>query len=184
MSSLYTVSFPALRDADRDFIRRFRAAHDTKKSAVIDAHFTFVFGCETADGGENLTKLKYTNHVAAVASAFTKIQFCCRRATVDRDLESGAHLVFLVPDEGAAEMIQLHDELYTGPLASFLRKDLTYTPHMTVAAAAERKQAEDLCLEIYSRKLEITGTLETLTIGAVENGKFNTYSVKRLGRET
>ncbi len=44
--------------------------------------------------------------------------------------KSWDHWMLLTLREGREEMIQLHHTLYTGPLASFLRSDIEYIPHL------------------------------------------------------
>lgn len=44
--------------------------------------------------------------------------------------------LFLRVQEGRAEIARLHDALYTGLLAPYHRKDIPYTPHVTLGAFA------------------------------------------------
>jgi 2'-5' RNA ligase len=45
--------------------------------------------------------------------------------------------LFLLVEEGNAGIIRLHDELYTGLLTSYHRKDLAYVPHVTLGSFAD-----------------------------------------------
>ena len=49
-------------------------------------------------------------------------------ADEDRDTA----FVFLVPDEGHARISLLHDRLYRGRLAPYLRLDVPFTPHINI----------------------------------------------------
>ena len=45
---------------------------------------------------------------------------------------------------GADAMIEMHDRLYRGPLAEFLRPEFDYTPHITLAKTTQPNQFESL----------------------------------------
>ena len=65
-----------------------------------------------------------------------------------RDASDRLSHVFLVPDQGRAEIEDLHDRLYSGPLAGQLRRDIPFIPHVTVAAREHHEEAEDLAREL------------------------------------
>jgi len=53
--------------------------------------------------------------------------------------------MFLLLQKGNSEMIKLHNELYTGILEPFLRKDIEFIPHLAVGLFV--KKAEDYNLK-------------------------------------
>jgi 2'-5' RNA ligase len=162
----YTVAYPDLSKGDAEFIRGFRDAHDVPYRDVIGAHFTLVFGCGEIEESE------YLRHIEAVAAQFAPVAFCCRYAMLGADAEDGTAYVFLVPDEGNAAISRLHDELYRGPLAPYLRLDVPFTPHITIGTMEDRTQAKQLCDELNASGLEVVGQLKAVTLGKIEGGVF------------
>jgi len=133
---VYAVAFPAFADADRARISAIRERFDRLATKILP-HVTLVFATEVLDASG------LARHIAATVrpAAFE----CVFRATrVELDPFNGEYCVFLVPAEGAREIVALHDALYTGPLASELRKDLPYHPHVTIARCATEAEARSV----------------------------------------
>jgi 2'-5' RNA ligase len=175
MPRLFTVSYPEIPAEAGAFISAFRKRHDLKHRDVVEAHFTMVFGCDA------LGHTEYVNHVAAVSAASHPISFKCKYAMLGADDEDETAYVFLVPDEGYAAVSMLHDSLYTGPLLSRLRLDLPYIPHITIGTLSSRTEAKALCDELNRHGVSVEGSLRSLAVGAIENGKFKNLSVHTLG---
>jgi 2'-5' RNA ligase len=175
MPRLLTVCFPELSPRAEAFVTEFRQKHDAPRHERIQAHFTLVFGC-TALGLD-----EYTSHVAAVARMSKPISFSCKYAMLGNDDQSEIAYVFLVPDEGNAEISLLHDRLYTGLLRPHLRLDLPYIPHITIGTTTGREEAKQLCDELNRDGVSIQGSLLRLTVGHVEDGKFQNLSSHALG---
>jgi len=87
---------------------------------------------------------------AHVTASLTTAAFVCvfRHTRVELDALTGAHCVFLVADEGANEIVALHDALYTGPLASELRTDVPYIPHVTIARCPTADEAHRIAASV------------------------------------
>ena len=175
MQRLFTVSYPEISAESAALINAFRQSHDTRHRDIVEAHFTMVFGCAAIGLNE------YTSHVAYVAASSKSITFSCKYAMLGADDEDDTAYVFLVPDQGYAEVSLLHDRLYTGPLQAYLRLDLPYIPHITIGTLSSRTEAKALCDELNRQGLCIEGRLKALAVGAIEGGKFNNLSVHVLG---
>jgi 2'-5' RNA ligase len=112
------VIFPQIPTSDIDAIRkRFDPQYGR-----IAPHITLVFPTSASLPSEQLSE-----HLRQVAS--TWVPFPIRLHGIRR--ESVHWLVLDVP-EGADQIRALHDELYTGPLAGSMRRDIPYTPHLTL----------------------------------------------------
>ena len=122
MPPLYTLAYPLLSQADREFIDSYRSEHDAAFRDVVAPHFTMLFGCD------QIAESQYKEHVRSVAARSKPVSFVCRYAMVCNDVSNENFYVFLVPDEGYSALSLLHDELYRGPLAPFLRLDAPYVP--------------------------------------------------------
>ncbi len=175
MRTLYTISYPEISTEASAFIEAFRREHDLPYRDVVAPHFTMVFACAAMEEAD------YTHHVEAISGASIAISFSCRYAMLGADDSDKTAYVFLVPDEGYAAISMLHDRLYAGLLAPFLRLDLPYIPHITIGTMPDRRAAKALCDELNSRTLRIDGQLRELTVGALEDGKLHNLSSHRLG---
>jgi len=165
MPPLYTLAYPLLSHADRTFIDGFRSEHDSAFRDVVAPHFTMLFGCDQIPEDE------YKAHVRSVAARSSPIQFVCRYAMVCNDVSNENFYVFLVPDEGYSALSLLHDELYRGPLAPFLRLDAPYVPHVAVATSQDPQHIKHLCDTLNRRRLRIAGSVDALTMGSLIDGK-------------
>ena len=149
------VAFPEIEDGDRLWIESFRAEHDPAGDRIA-VHFTLVFPCEALPGLQP--------EIGLIARSTEQIEFAARRAEVVADTFGNGHHVFLVPDEGADRILALHDRLYAGTLRTHLREDVSFVPHMTIAAAGDRASALKLAGGINERGLTVRGTLRTLKL--------------------
>jgi 2'-5' RNA ligase len=161
---LYTLAYPVLDPRDKNMIDAFRTRYDLPYRDVVRPHFTMVFGiADMADSD-------YIQHVSAVAKTARRVSFDVCYAMLGADDESDIAHVFLVPDGGYGALSRLHDRLYSGHFASKLRLDIPYVPHITIGTLTDRRAAKALCDELNDRGLTISGAVESLTVGALENG--------------
>ncbi len=163
MRKLYTVAFPALGEEDARFIARVRAGHDRQVS-VLGPHFTLLFGCDAVD------EASYVDHVRTIAASTPAFSFTCFETEPDADEDRG--YIYLVPDLGRPELTSLHDRLYTGPMAPYLRRDKHFVAHMTIGHAADFAAAARLCDELDAEGINIAGSIDALVVGCVEHGRF------------
>jgi 2'-5' RNA ligase len=164
----YTVAFLDIAADDLRWIQRFREQHDPFY-ATLDPHFTLVFGIR------ELPEDLYLTHVAQVARLARPIDFTCRYAMVKADDPDDSVYIFLVPDEGNAQISRLHDHLYGGPFAPYLRLGSAYIPHITIASMKDIGHAQALCEKLNERPLCIAGHISTLTPGALRDGRFHPF---------
>lgn len=90
---------------------------------ITGAHVTLVFPFEADDIGE------INKHLEGILADWKKF-----KVSFTEFEKSWDNWLFLVPKNGTEkeELIRLHDELYTGPLAKELRTDLPYSPHFGI----------------------------------------------------
>ncbi len=105
-------------------LEAFRAAHDPQ-AARIAAHLTLVFPFASTLGS-----LQVAAHVRRVVARWPRIPV--RLEPVDT---IGGRFVVVRATRGRDAIVALHDRLYRGALAPFLRRDIPYDPHVTVALA-------------------------------------------------
>ena len=161
MRKLYTVAFPTLNEADARFVAGIRAKHD-RQSRMLGPHFTLLFACDAVE------EATYLEHVRAIAATTPAFLFESRDAEPDSDADRG--YAALVPSRGRAEFTALHGRLYTGPMAAHLRKDMRFVAHITVGHCANFADAQRLCDELNADGFAISGAVDALVVGCVENG--------------
>jgi 2'-5' RNA ligase len=175
MDTLYTLAYPSLSLRDQHFIDAYREKHDAAFRDVVAPHFTMLFGCDS------VPPVKYEAHVLDVAARAAQIRFVCRYAMTCNDVDNDNYYAFLVPEEGYSAIARLHDELYRGVMAPFLRLDAPYIPHIAVATAKDAQHILQLCSELNSKGLEIEGRIEALTVCSYAEGKIyngRTYTLR------
>ncbi|MEI8277079.1 MAG: 2'-5' RNA ligase family protein [Hyphomicrobiales bacterium] len=144
---------------DRAEIEAIRRRHDALHGRV-EPHFTLVFPFAGVSVGEVL------EHVQHIASEVEPIPFKLAKTSAVRDpLSPGGHLFFL-PDEGAQQITDLHDRLYSGVLASRLHPTAVYLPHVTIGRFGSFQDAEVAAAS--QAAVEIGGVLTAITIGDLD----------------
>ena len=154
------VVFATLELAARDAacIEALRRRRDPQ-AALVAAHFTLVFPFQGVPATAVLA------HVSQVAAGAAPIAFRLASSMAVRDLLAPRSHVFLTPDLGAEEIVALHDRLYAGLLAPFLRRDIAYAPHVTVAAMEAHGDAKALAEAL--GPIDIRGRIAALTLASL-----------------
>jgi 2'-5' RNA ligase len=117
-------------------VEAFRRAHDPL-AGVVRAHVTLVFPFASA-----LSALQVATHVRRVASRWPVLPV--RLEGVDAYVGEWVHLRVT---QGTEAVVELHDRLYRGVLAPFLRSEFDYLPHVTLARAADAAECDALVRE-------------------------------------
>ena len=112
------VIFPNVPTSDIESVRR----RFDPQYGRIAPHITLVFPTSLTVGSEQL--FGHLRQVAANQEPFAMRLHGLRREST--------HWLVLDVAEGAAQIRDLHDALYTGPLAASLRPDIPYLPHLTL----------------------------------------------------
>ena len=168
--SLFLVAFPRLSDSNLAWIQSLRAQHDRERHALIEPHITLVFGTTA------LSPDDFAAHAEDCLQDQRPIPLAFRSAEAVKDPLGEDTQVYLLPAEGREALTALHDRLYSGPLASELRHDIPYRPHITVAAKRDAAACEALTDQLNARGIDIAGTVDALDLIVLEDGR-----IKRLG---
>ncbi len=116
MSYLALVYYPII---EHEGFHNFRMTYEPY-ATLLPPHIPFIFPLEESFGIEKLKS--HIQRVLIQWKAFD-MHFCKLEKTWD-------HWLFLGAVEGDNKAIELHDDLYEGALAPYLREDLPYTPHI------------------------------------------------------
>lgn len=150
------VAFPLLDPDDRQWIESIRAKHDPEAKRIA-AHFTLVF--------PTVLPLRATEaHVERVARSTEPFRFLLRRAAVAPDALGSSGHVFLIPEDGRDALAGLHERLYEGALQRHLRRNVSFTPHVTVAAGTAIDPLHTLAGELNARGLGIRGSISEIVL--------------------
>lgn len=161
--SYLVIAYPVLSFADTQWLQQIREQHDAELAQVVAPHFTLVFPLAAMEPQQVI------QHVKAQVQSWQQIPFVLRCALPYKDALSEATSVFLVPEEGLSALINLHDALYRGVLASALRLDIPFLPHITVGMTRNPWEAKALADQVNREPLAIQGMLEALDVISFEN---------------
>lgn len=171
--SLALLCEPEFSAADRSWIEGIRERHDPQHGRV-PPHVTLVFPVTNVEA-EPLAR-----HVETIAAQTGRIEFCLRSALAVKDALSEMAHVFLVPDEGFAALVRLHDRLYAGPLAGALRLDIPFIPHVTVAGFTDVVRAMALADNLNEAVIAVAGSISAITMIRLDGGMARTVDRIRL----
>lgn len=121
---------------DTHQINKFRKKYDPQFH-LIEPHLTLVFPLP-----DFLSESRLIHHVESVLK--DSRPFPIHLQGLQRSWDD---YLFLLVEEGRADIRNLHTELYTGLLAAYLREDLVYVPHLTLGSFSG-------AADIYSEALE------------------------------
>jgi 2'-5' RNA ligase len=158
---LYVVAWPLLGEADDTALRRLRAQYHPREAELIGPHFTLVFGVPA-------------EREAALRDALAAIDRRPFWFLVDRIERHDLHL-FAEPSDGAAELIELYDELNPEPQRQ------PYHPHITLGRFASAIEAEQVARIVGRQHLPIHGRVEELALLKREGDRLDTRATVRLG---
>ncbi len=174
--SLLVLGYPNLSPDDFEWIQSMRARYDKLYYDVVPPHFTIVFPVTNVD------EQKFKAHIKEHAQWLEYVSFVLRCAVVVKDSASKYTHVFLVPDEGYSGIVKLHDRLYTGVLASELRLDLPFVPHIGVCNSVDPNICKKLAGDLNASNFEIAGDIDELNIVNYEGANVTTIEKISLGR--
>lgn len=125
------VWFPTF--ANQTVLDRFRSVHDPLGQA-LPPHVTLVFPFNS-----RLTLDQVAAHAQKVLRAWP-----CFPVVMHGFWSAQNEFIGIAAQVGADAMIEMHDRLYRGPLAEFLRPEFDYAPHITLAQTVQPNQFEAL----------------------------------------
>ena len=163
--SRIVVAYPRIAAADFEWIQEYRRRNDPRYFQLIDPHFTLVFPVADVSADD------FCREVRTQASDVDFINFEIKIATINRDLTGSYYHEFLVPDAGYAALVKLHDRLYSGILASHLRLDIDFIPHIGIGNTDDPLVAKRNVDALNARGVQIAGTIEALDILEYDDGR-------------
>ena len=165
---LAVVGYPELTQTDFDRIQFIRARYDIANYKLIKPHFTFVFPCS------GINRDEFLSHIRRITDSVNRFTFSIQRAIVNGYKSGKEWYLFLVPDIGNDDIINLHDKLYTGIMANNLRLDIPYVPHITVGVFENEQACKEHAEKINKSGLAIRGQILALDIISLKDNQVAT----------
>lgn len=156
--ALLALIYPELKAKDYEWIQSLREKYDQDDFNVIGPHFTLVF---PVDG---VAHEAFVEHVRTISRRSTAFTFEVRCAIVVLNKWNEQWYLFLAPDKGYSRFVQLHTDLYTGPLADKARFDEPYIPHITIGKFDALERCRDIADALNAKHIRIDGSVKTIDI--------------------
>jgi 2'-5' RNA ligase len=168
MRNLLVINYPTISDDDFAWIQDLRQQYDELNYLTIAPHFTLVFPIIDID------QEQLVSHVKQLTRCIQPFEFAIRCAVLGNDAFSEYTHVFLVPDEGYSNIVKLHDRLYAGVIASELRLDIPFIPHIGIANSLDARRCKQLVDRLNSQQFEIRGRFDGLDVIWSEGNRVGT----------
>ena len=130
-------------DVDARGINQLRERYDPQ-AGWIAPHITLMFPVPDSIGEDNLV-----NHLENVLRG--RQPFPIHLQGLQKSWDD---YLFLMVQEGGANIAALHDDIYTGILAGHYREDVAFIPHLTLGVFSEDASAYPQALE-EARRLDL-----------------------------
>jgi 2'-5' RNA ligase len=173
VSSLAVVAYPTLSDDDRQWIEGVRVRHDPLASRIA-AHVTLVFPTEVREA-------PVVAHVRSALQFCESIPVVLRGAVAFPDRVGSGYYVFLLAEEGYAELLAVHDALYNGVLADHRRRDIPFVPHVTVGAHPQLGECERIANQLNEERRIVRAQINNVDVIEVDESMVRTVAEIPLG---
>jgi len=160
------VYYPNFDGKTEEDIAAFRRKYDS----FVDSwklHMPFIFPVPCSE----IEEAKLTEHVETVLRNWKPFPIQIGGFTKSWD-----HWLLLLLKEGNEEAIALHDELYTGILSPYLRRDIEYIPHIGIGLFVRKNagynaldpKKVDFDAKLYSQALKEAKSLKIGNLNTVD----------------
>lgn len=162
------VAYPKLEQSDFDFIQNYREQNDPRYFSVVDPHVTLVFAINDID------KDSFVSEVKDKIAGIQPFDFEIKVATINQNDDGKYYHEFLVPDTGYSNIVKLHDKLYSGLFASYLRFDIDFIPHIGIGNSDDATISKRRIDELNARGVSMRGQVDSVDIIEYTNGAITT----------
>jgi 2'-5' RNA ligase len=125
------VHYPKL---EKKKVKEFRRKYDPLVN-IIEPHITLIFPLPA----NQIDESQLVDHINKTLSKWKPFDIHMTGFKKSWDC-----WLFLLIKEGGNSIIKLHNELYTGILAKYLRKDIEFIPHITLGLFVKKETPYDL----------------------------------------
>jgi hypothetical protein len=158
--------YPKFDKKTKENIEAFRRKYDPFADSW-KPHIPFIFPVPCNE----VEEAKLTEHIETVLKNWKPFPISIGGFTKSWD-----HWLFLLLKEGNREAIALHDELYTGMLLPYLRRDVEYIPHIGIGLFVRKNagynalspKKVDFDAKLYSQALKEAESLKIDSLNTVD----------------
>jgi len=126
------IIYPTIKT---DKINLFRKKYDPFFN-VIEPHISLIFPVKVPT---EITENKLIKHIQKTISSYKKFAIEIGGSDIAWD-----NWLFLLLKKGNSKIIKLHDDLYSGDMERFWRKDIKFVPHIAIGSFTKAKMGYDL----------------------------------------
>ena len=126
------VIYPNIKTGE---INSFRKKFDPLTN-VIAPHLTLIFPVRVP---VDVEEKELVLHVQKIVNSWGKFNIEIKGLELAWD-----NWLFLLVKKGNSKIIKLHDELYSGKMRPFWRKDIEFIPHIAIGSFTNAKEGYDL----------------------------------------
>lgn len=170
------VAYPKLNQADFDWIQSYRKHNDPRYYSLIKPHFTIIFAIH------DINKTNFVNEVQSMLGGVKPFDFTLNVATINQNDDRAYYHEFLVPDKGYSNIVKLHDKLYSGLFAPYLRFDLDFIPHIGIGNSNDAMISKKRVDSINNSNISISGSINSVSVIEFANGSITTLDTYELER--
>ena len=116
-------------------INSFRKKYDYLVN-IIEPHITLIFPVKIPTEIEEKDLIM---HIQEIANSWKKFEIKIKGLELSWD-----NWLFLLIQKGNQNIIKLHDELYSGKMSPFWRKDIEFIPHIAIGSFTKTREGYDL----------------------------------------
>lgn len=164
---LMTICYPELDKSDFDWIQSIRKKHDPQYT-IVAPHFSLVFPIS------GIAHQMFIDHCKNICDNLAPFSFVIRDAVIHNAYKDDSRYVFMVPDEGKDQIIDLHDNLYTDLIEHELVTEIPFIPHMTIARSYDSAKCKVLTDNINAQNIEIRGRITSVDIILIDGNNVRT----------
>ncbi len=162
------IAYPEFnQDDDFSWIQDYREQND-RQFNLVNPHFTLVFAVQDID------RDSFLNEVKRRVSTIKSFDFDLKVATINQDNSGNYFHEFLVPDNGYSNIIKLHDVLYSGLFAPYLRFDVDFIPHISIGDSEDAQTSKKRVDELNMQGVSIHGRIGNLDVIEYAEGAITT----------
>jgi len=172
--SFVVIAYPKIDQNDYKWIQGVRKENDPVMFSVVKPHVTFIFPTNKLDATSLAKHVK--EHLAGFKSF--PVVFDSTKVVED-DSKTYTH-TFLVPSVGFDDINKLHDLLYVDEMASELRLDIPFVPHLGIGTNADKDAMQALAKSITKSGKSVSGTINELVVGEYDGKKVTDIAVVSL----
>ncbi|MBN2348797.1 MAG: 2'-5' RNA ligase family protein [Bacteroidales bacterium] len=168
--ALLVLGYPKIDKKDYNWIQKYRKSNDGLYFEIVEPHFTIVspvFDFEEQD---------LIDEIQEKASGTSVINFELRCAMVNKDAVLDYFHVNLIPDLGFSSFIKLHNKLYKGNLAEYLRLNVCFIPHIGIGNTKDPLECKEQVDKLNEKDIRIPGMLNNLEVVKFSNSTYTSLA--------